>query len=392
LRIVGTVTKEAIVPAILHRRFIDQGAASERTGRKQRLGAMLQFAESRECRRKPLLAYFGEVLEAGCGNCDNCCRDAPLPGKIDRTREAVLVLSCARLTDQLFGQEHLIQILRGSRAEKITRRGHDKLPVYGSGKERSPQEWHHLIESLLDENLLKRDPQFGSLRLTSKAFDVLDGKEKWLVAEEPRSIPHAQETVGPPNTGLLQKLKALRKRLADEARMPAFYIFSDRSLLDIAQRLPQNREQFLAVHGVGELKMANYGQRFLDVIRDHCLGSGEPSPAGPEIRRLPGTRVEQTVKLFQQGQTVEQIATSYQVHPETVISHLQRFQQTGGSFDPQRLLRESKVEPSKQARVFEAFQQLGPERLAPVYQRLGATVPYQELHLLRLYWLSRSQR
>jgi ATP-dependent DNA helicase RecQ len=357
----------------------------------QRLEAMLQFAEARGCRRKPLLAYFSEVLEAGCGNCDNCCRGASQTPTVDRTREAVLILSCARLTDQLFGQEHLIQILRGSRAEKITRKGHDKLPVYGTGKERSPQEWQNLIENLLDNNLLERDPQFGSLRLTSKAFDVLDGKEKWLVAEEPRSIPHVPGIAGLPDTGLLQKLKALRKRLADEARVPAFYIFSDRSLFDMAQRLPQTRQQFLAVDGVGELKMENYGRAFLDVIRDHCLGSGETSPAGPEINRLPGTRVEQTVKLFHQGQSVEQIAASYQVHPETVITYLQRFQQCGGSFDPQRLLRESKLDPSKQARVFEAFQQIGSERLAPVYQALGTTVPYQELHLLRLYWLSTGQ-
>jgi ATP-dependent DNA helicase RecQ len=190
---------------------------------------------------------------------------------------------------------------------------------------------------------------------------------------------------------LVQKLKALRKRLADEARVPAFCIFSDRSLLDMAQRLPQTREQFLAVNGVGELKMANYGQQFLDVIRDHRLGSGKSSPAGPEIRRLPGTRVEQTVKLFQQGQSVEQIAASYQVHPETVITYLQRFQECGGSFDPERLLRESKLEPSKQARVFEVFEQIGCERLAPVYHALGTTVPYQELHLLRLYWRSTGQ-
>jgi len=340
----------------------------------------------------PLLAYFGEVLAAGCGNCDNCCRSAPQTPTVDRTHEVRLLLSCARLTDQLFGQEHLIQILRGSRAEKITRKGHDKLPVYGTGKEHSPREWQHLIENLLDNNLLERDPRFGSLRLTSKAFDVLDGNAEWLVAEEPRSIPHVPEVAGLPNTGLLQKLKALRKRLADEARMPAFYVFSDRSLLEMTQRLPQTREQFLTVHGVGELKMENFGQQFLEVIRDHCLGSTEPSTVGLEIRRLPGTRVEQTVNLFHQGQTVEQIAASYQVHPETVITYLQRFQQCGGSFDPQRLLRESKLEPSKQARVFEAFRQIGTERLAPVYLALGATVPYEELHLLRLYWLSRGRQ
>jgi ATP-dependent DNA helicase RecQ len=264
--------------AVLHRRFIDQGAASERIGRQARLDAMLQFAETRGCRRKPLLAYFGEVLEAGCGTCDNCNRGTPQSQMIDRTREAVLLLSCARLTDQIFGQEHLIQVLRGSRAERITRRGHEKLAVYAAGKEHSAQEWHNLVESLLDGNLIERDLQFGSLRLTSKAFEVLNGKEKFLVSVEPGPMIDAPEFVGPSDTGLLLKLKALRRRLADEAQMPAFYIFSDRSLVDMAQRVPQTQEQFLAVHGIGELKLAKYGRQFLDVIRDHCAGSSELSP------------------------------------------------------------------------------------------------------------------
>jgi ATP-dependent DNA helicase RecQ len=377
--------------AVLHRLFIDQGAASERLGRQARLEAMLQFAETRGCRRKPLLAYFGEILEAGCGHCDNCVRSAPRGQTVDRSREAVLLLSCARLTDQIFGPDHLIQVLRGSRSEKITRRGHEKLPVYAAGQEHSAQEWHALVESLLDANLLERDLQFGSLRLTSQGFEVLNGKMKFLVSEEPRSIIDAPEIVGPPDTGLLLKLKALRKRLADEARMPAFYIFSDRSLAEMAQRLPQTREQFLAVHGIGELKLANYGRQFLDVIRDHCAGSSELSPGNLEIKRLPGTHVEQIAKLFEEGQTIQQIAAAHQVLPGTVVKHLQRFQQTRGSLDPLKVLRESKLEPSQQARVFQAFHEIGPERLGPVYQALAASVPYNELHLLRLYWFCKAK-
>jgi ATP-dependent DNA helicase RecQ len=377
--------------AVLHRRFIDQGAASERRGRQARLDAMLQFAETRGCRRKPLLAYFGDVLEADCGNCDNCVRVAPQGPRVDRTRDALLLLSCVRLTDQIFGQDHLIHVLRGSRAERITRRGHDKLPVYGAGKEYSADEWHKFVESLLHANLLERDLQFGSLHLTSTAFDVLEGKEKFFVSEEPGLISEAPEFVGPPDTGLLLKLKALRKRLAFEARMPAFFIFSDRALVDMAQRLPQTREQFLAVHGVGELKLANYGQQFLELIRDHDAGSAKPSASNLEIKRLHGTRMEQIARLFEGEQSVEQIAAVYQIQPETVLQHLQRFQQSGGSLDPEKVLRESKLESSDQERVLEAFQQLGPERLAPVFQALGATVPYDELHLLRLYWFSRAQ-
>jgi ATP-dependent DNA helicase RecQ len=375
---------------VLHRRFIDEGAPLQRRGRQARLEAMMQFAETRGCRRKPLLSYFGEALETECGCCDNCVRVPPQTQRVDRTREAVLLLSCARLTDQIFGQEHLIQVLRGSRAEKIIRRGHEKLPVYAAGKHHSAEEWHHLFESLVDARLLERDLQFGSLRLTSKAFEVLDGKEKVLVSPEHGSSHAVPDFAGPPDTGLLRKLKALRKCLADEARMPAFYIFSDRSLVDMAHHRPQSREQFLAVHGVGALKLANYGQQFLDVIRDHRDASSE-SFSSPEAERLPGRRAENIAKLFAEGQTIEQIAASYQVQSETVVKHLQMFQQSGGALDPRQVLRESKLEASQQARVFEAFQRIGTERLAPVYQALGATVPYQELHLLRLYWFCKAQ-
>jgi ATP-dependent DNA helicase RecQ len=271
------------------------------------------------------------------------------------------------------------------------RRGHEKLPVYAAGKEQSVQEWQNLVRGLLDAGLLERDVQFGSLRLTAKAFEVLEGKEMFLLSQEPGPTTDAPEALAPPDAGLLRKLKALRKRLADDAHMPAFCIFSDRSLVDMAQKLPQSREQFLAVHGVGELKLANYGQQFLEIIRDHCAGCDELPPSGPEIKRLPGTHAEQIAKLFDEGQTIKQIAAAYQVQPETVVKHLLRFQQSGGTLDPGRVLGESKLEPSKQARVFDVFQQLGPERLAPVYQALGATVPYEALHLLRLYWFCKAQ-
>ena len=372
--------------AMLHRRFIEQGAASERMGRQARLEAMLQFAETRECRRKPLLAYFGEMLELECSNCDHCVRVAPQGPRVDRTREAVLLLSCARLTNQMFGQEHLIQVLRGSRAERITRRGHDQLPVYGTGKQYSVEEWHKLVEGLLGANLLERDLQFGSLHLTSKAGEVLNGKEKFFVSEEPSSISDGPEFVGPPDTGLFLKIKVFRKRLAFQARVPAFCIFSDRTLVDMAQRQPQTPEQFLGVHGVGELKLANYGQQFLDLIRGHGAGAPAPPPSDLEIKRLPSKRMEQIAERFKGGQTVEQIAADYQIHPETVIQHLQRFQSSGGTLDPKKVLRESKLEVSEQAQVFEAFQRIGPERLGPVYQALAGAVAYQELHLLRLYW------
>ncbi len=381
--------------AVLHRRFIEEGAASERIGRQARLEAMLQFAETRECRRKPLLAYFGEHVETQCGNCDNC-RRVPHDGqKVDCTTEAAQLLSCVMLTDQIFGQEHLIQVLRGSRAEKIARKGHDKLRVYGTGKAYSAEEWQALAESLLHSGLLERDLNFGSLRLTSKAWGVLDGKEKFFMSQQPTPVAAAPALSEPADSELLLKLKALRRRLADEARVPAYVIFSDRSLVEMAQRLPRSQEQFLAINGVGEHKLLTYGRRFLELISLHCDGSSaEPGPEAPtnasQIKRLPGSRSQEVAKLYMNGHTIGQIAAACHITAGTAVQHLYRFQQAGGRLDPGRLLRESKLPIAQQKQVLQGFQRLGTERLAPVFEALGGTVSYEELHLLRIYWVCKA--
>jgi ATP-dependent DNA helicase RecQ len=141
---------------------------------------------------------------------------------------------------------------------------------------------------------------------------------------------------------------------------------------------------------VGELKLANYGQRFLEVISQHC-GPSQATPSGVgaadtiQIRRLPGSRSGEIAKLFVEGQTIEQIASAFEIKPGTVVQNLSRFQQAGGKLDPERVLGESNLRGSDRARVFALFEQLGTERLAPVYEALGGSVPYEELHLLRLY-------
>jgi ATP-dependent DNA helicase RecQ len=379
--------------AVFHRRFIEAGAPSERVGRQARLEAMLRFAETPECRRKPLLTYFGEDLGAKCDGCDNCLRVASNLEMVDRTGEAVQFLTCARLTNQLFGQEHLILVLRGSQAEKITRKRHDKLPVYGIGKEHSADEWQSLAGSLIDSGLLERDQNVGSLRLTSKGWTVLNGKEKFFMSKDPMPLVAAPAPSGPADPELLQKLKALRKRLANEARVPAYVIFSDRSLVEMALRLPRSENQFLAIHGVGALKLANHGQQFLQVIHEYCVHTGKaPTPGGSagigQINRLPGARSAEIARLFLDGRTIEQVGAALQIKPGTVVEHLRRFHETGGKLDHKRIISESKLHVSQQARVFDVFHRLGAERLAPLFEALGRAVPYEELHLLRLCWVT----
>jgi len=169
--------------AMVHRHFIDQGSECERQGREARLQALMRFAEARDCRRRPLLAYFGETLGQPCGHCDNCVQ--PAKGELaDATDAAQTFLSCVRLTGQSFGPAHIIAVLRGSRAKKVLARRHDRLGVFGLGKEHSTEQWCVLAQQFIRQGLLEQDLEFGSLHLAPKGWDVLHGKAKALVPRE----------------------------------------------------------------------------------------------------------------------------------------------------------------------------------------------------------------
>jgi ATP-dependent DNA helicase RecQ len=294
--------------AMVHRHFINQGTEGERPGREARLQALMRFAGARECRRQPLLAYFGETLGQPCGHCDNCVQ--PAKGEMtDATGAAQKFLSCVKLTGQSFGLAHIIAVLRGSRAKKVLARRHDCLSIFGIGKEHSTEQWSALAQQFIRLGLLEQDLEFGSLHLTPKGWNVLHGKDKVLVPCE--RTPHAA------------------------AAMAASEQHTDAAI----------------------------------------------------IRPPPRHRFQEIGQLFAGGQSLDQIAQHFDILPETALQHLCRFHEAGGILDPESLLSASRLPVPERARVFRSFERLGHQRLAPVYNALSGTVPYQELHLLRLYRL-----
>lgn len=379
--------------AVLHRRFFDEGAASERAGREARLNSLLRFAETRECRRKPLLAYFDEVLPSPCGHCDNCAQEPSPAETVDVTALARNFLSCVEHTRQLFGLEHIVAVLRGSRAARILNRGHDRLPEYGTGKEHSAEQWRKMARQFLRKGLVEQELEYGGLRLTVAGRQVLQGKEQVYVALD-RPLTGATSTEKPAqhDSELFEQLRELRRELAYQSHLPPYLIFSDRTLTEMATTFPQTRQELLGITGVGQFKATNYGDAFLEIIRAHCASKGikpkpQPTPALPDpieppVRRR---RFEEMGDLFARGGTLEQIAKRFNILPETVIQNLYRFGESGGELDPERLLAMSKLSESDHKRVLEAFEQLGIDRLAPVYEALLQAVPYEELHLMRLY-------
>ena len=241
-----------------------------------KLNAMVGFAGAQTCRRRVLLGYFGERLADDCGNCDVCLDP---PQRFDATEEAQKALSCVYRVGQRFGAGHVIDVLRGSANERVSRLGHDRLSTYGIGRELSSEAWGSLIRQLVHLGYLEQDVgNFSVLKLTPAARPLLKGEER-LVLARPRVrtvAPKKKETgrgaVPPRDEGLFQALRVLRKRLADEAGVPPFVVFADTSLSEMAARRPQTAEELLQVSGVGEHKLGRYGAAFLEVIRGYAGG------------------------------------------------------------------------------------------------------------------------
>jgi ATP-dependent DNA helicase RecQ len=378
--------------AVVHRHFIEEGAASERPGRGARLNALMRYAAARECRRVPLLAYFDEPLSPPCGCCDNCVQPPAGGEKTDVTTAAQKFLSCVKRTGEVFGPAHIIAVLRGSRAQRVLAHGHDRLSTYGIGAEHSTEAWRELAQHFLQQGLVEQDLEFGGLRLTAKGWKVLKGEKVLVATEEIAAAPPPLAETAGRDAELFARLRELRAELAGQANVPAYVIFSDHALTEMATRYPRDENQFLAIHGVGQAKLANYGPAFLRVIRAHCAAQGlrlppahiapaADSSAVPFLRR----RYHEMGELFMAGQTVEALAARYDIKRETVIQNLAQFQESGAPLDPNRVLALSRLSEADRRRVLDAFDRLGMERLAPVHASLGGAIDYAELHLLRLY-------
>ena len=245
---------------------------------RQQLRQVLSYAESTECRRAIQLRYFDETFTPPCGACDNCCEPKDLE---DWTVQAQQLLSCvARLAQrrERFGAAHVIEILRGSRSERVLARNHDELSVHGIGKNHSLAEWRALVRTLLHQGLVAETQDgYPTLSLNAQSWQVLKGQRTVQVARAARlgvsarrdRAPATGASLGGEDKTLFDVLRALRKRLADEQALPPYAIFHDATLRDMAQQRPVTLDQFARIRGIGEAKLCRYGESFIEAIRQH---------------------------------------------------------------------------------------------------------------------------
>jgi ATP-dependent DNA helicase RecQ len=257
-------------------RFIEEKESeAERAVARAQLERMTRYAYSNDCRRRELLAYFGEAWPGeNCGACDNCLEPRPA---VDVTVDAQKLLSCVerirRSTGHGVGIAHVIDVLLGAENDKIWRWNHERLTTYGIGKDRSRPAWRALADELVRLELIAVDAaRFNTVSVTAAGRTTLNERTPVIVREPPPAPERGRKRIpapaadGPYNAEVFRALRDLRKELADERDVPAYVVFSDAVLRSMARDLPRTAAQLRAISGVGEKKLADFGARFLEAI------------------------------------------------------------------------------------------------------------------------------
>src|SRR5215208_2513242 len=372
--------------------FIDQKSGSEKRVAVQHLDAIVRYAEDETaCRRRPLLNYFGESVSAeSCSNCDNC---TSAPARLtDITIFAQKFLSCVKRADEKFGAGHITDILLGSKNEKVLRWEHDKLSTYAIGTDLTKKQWMHLARQLLTMGYLKQEGEYRTVSLTAKALEVLRKREPifGLVQEAERARVKGMKEQIEYNSALFALLRQKRKAMADEAGVPPYVIFSDKTLAEMAAYYPQSMTSLLNISGVGQVKSRQYGDVFLDVIKRFCEKHEFKEKQKETVREKSdlNRRYTMVAEAYNGGETVQSLMERYHVTSGTILDHLARYLAAGNKLrNDQGLQALTSATPEQQQSAFAAFDELSPAFLKPVFDRLNGALSYDDLKILRMLYM-----
>ena len=359
----------------------------------KQLRELVSYCESNVCRRRLLLAYFGEIFdESNCGSCDVCLEPKE---RFDGTIAAQKILSCVYRVGERFGINYIIDVLLGSKNQKVMQNQHDTIKTYGVGKEYSKSQWQAFTRELIQLGYLKLDgDKYPVLKLNEKSKDVLLRNEK-VSLTKPEEAPHIfkAEAGEDYDRTLFEQLRVLRKTMADREGVPPYVIFHDTSLKEMSTQYPQNVSDLLMISGMGERKLRRYGDAFLHEIVNYCkLHNIEPKP---RILKRPESLVKQpktstvyiTLELYKQRLTMHEIAQKRDMAVSTIASHLEKL-----ILDGEDISVDSLVEPEKQQHIKQALEELGMQTLSPVKEKLGDRYSYEEIRLVRAKMMSEGEK
>ena len=361
------------------RQWIVQGEGAEayKQVQRQKLDALIGLAEMPACRRQALLAYFGERLNEPCGNCDNCLNP---PATEDGTTLAQKALSAVYRTGQRFGVTYVVDVLLGKEDERNVRNGHDRLSVFGIGKDQTATQWKGLIRQLVAAGYLTGDDDgHGTLALTDRARPLLRGEDKFLMRVM-RAVPKKSKRdaktstkVAPQNDSLFQALRELRLKLAATAKLPPYVVAQDRTLKELAEKRPATEAELHGIMGLGASKIARYGKAFLATIANF--------KKHPLLANRLSATVNQTLALHLQGQDAEAIGRQRGLDIATVYGHFAEAIEAG-LLEARTILHLDDSEIDEIFAAFERCHTVDTGKLGPAHAALEGRYDYGVLKCL----------
>ena len=356
---------------IMLNKFASEGAMAEVN--LEKLKRMQQYAEADSCRRKILLNYFSENLEENCGNCDVCSN----PRKhFDGTLMVQKALSAIMRMGEKEGANMVIDVLRGSKKQEIVTAGYDKLKTHGAGAEVPAMDWQRYLMQMLNLGVLEiaYDENFA-LRITPLGKDILFGKRKMeltvlqTLQATDKTIKTRKNTSITDDEELFNQLRRVRRDFSMEENVPAYVIFSDATLSEMVNQKPITSQDMLLISGVGEHKLEKYGKAFLNAIIDFTSGSAS--------KKLKGSTYKETLSLYRQRLSVEEIAERRNIAVATVFSHIAALYLGGDIENLTQFVNENEV-----VNIKEALKATGETKsMKPIFDHLKEAVPYHKIRL-----------
>ncbi len=369
----------------------------ERESAQAKLDAMVSYCQTGACRRAALLRYFGEeTREESCDSCDVCEAET-----FDATVISQKILSAVIRTGERFGAAHVSLVLTGRRVKSVTERGHDSLSVFGIVDDYTAKAIREIMATLVGRGLLARsDSQYPTLAVTRQGRRFLKEREsiELPVLESTRQVSKRSNVEMDYDYDLFQELRELRTRLAGERGVPPYVVFGDVSLREMAHYYPQNQDSFLRITGVGRVKLSDFGDDFLETIRDYAGPKGiedrtgaavfkstresvRSSNATPSRDSGMSSSLRETLALLQQGLPFQEVVNRRGLARSTISTHIEWLIESGELEDYERYIPSG----ADLKRMTHAFETMGDDRLRPVHEALGGEFAYWKLRLAKAH-------
>jgi ATP-dependent DNA helicase RecQ len=390
--------KRSDIPRIQY--FLEQMEdEKEKQKAHSKLSQIIDYASFNSCRRRQILAYFGETYpRENCAACDVCTDKVEIR---DATVEAQMVMSAIYRLDERFGAGYVTDVITGADTKRIREFGHKTLKTYGVGTHQNKTFWRSLIDELINRRHLEQtQDQYPVLKLTPSGRQILRGEKNFQIIKKEnifdKKIFDSKVSSSESNPELFQRLRVLRKELASRDGVPPYIIFSDRTLHEMSSFFPASREELLVINGIGEQKLEKYGSDILLEIKKFlhefpALANKKISRPiavdnGRSLKKSEGGTIEITRKLALQNRTMQEIARERGLTMTTIAGHLEELLMKGEKIDL-----DLHVLPERQIEIERAFLIQKTKYLRPVFDKFNGKIPYEEIRLIRGFLVSRGE-